>query len=276
MRNHPVQILEGTRAIMQATGVKHAVIGIENNKPEAIASMRKAAEGQAGIEIEPCITRYPQGAEKQLIEALLGRRVAPGQLPFTQGVVVQNVATAAAVYEALATGQPLTRRIITVTGRAIKEPRNVMAPVGTPIELLIEHCGGITGELGELVLGGPMMGRATSDSAEPTIKGTSGILCLAPDEINVVPEDPCIRCGECVQNCPMGLVPTELMSLTANERFEEARGALDCIECGTCAYICPSQRQLVHWIRLAKWELGRIRRREQMKQKEAEAKAASK
>jgi len=272
MRNHPVQVLEGTRALMKSCGIARAVIGIEDNKPEAYQTLRSHAEGLAGIEIVRCRTRYPQGSEKQLIEATVGRRVAPGNLPFTVGVVVQNVATAAAVYEAVQYGRPLMRRLITVSGRAVVKPQNVLVPVGTGVDKLLEYCGGLREQPAEVVMGGPMMGRSTSDITEPTTKGTSGVLVLSPEEVDIRREDPCIRCGRCVSSCPMGLVPTELMSLAMRGRFEDARDALDCIECGTCAYICPSNRRLVHWIRLVKWELNRMRRRAQMKQQEAEAK----
>ncbi len=275
MRNHPVLIIEGTRALMKAVGVAQAYIGIENNKPEAYKSLSEAAQGVPGIKVMQLRTRYPQGAEKQLIEALVGRRVPPGKLPFSVGVVVQNVATAAAVYEALACERPLYRRLLTVTGRAVAKPQNVLVPQGVSVSEILEFCGGLKGECAEIVMGGPMMGRATSDLSEPVTKSSSGILFLAPGEIQVVEELPCIRCGECVRGCPMGLVPTELMSLIKNERFDEAIGALDCIECGCCAYICPSYRRLVHWMRLGKWELNRIRKREQMKAKEAEAKATA-
>ena len=276
MRNHPVQVIEGTRALMKAVGVSEAYIGIENNKPEAYKSLKDAAAGTPGIKVMQLRTRYPQGAEKQLIEALVHRRVPPGKLPFSVGVVVQNVATAAAVFEALAYDRPLTRRLLTVTGRAVANPQNVLVPQGVSVSDILEFCGGLKGECGEVVMGGPMMGRATSDLNEPTVKSSSGILFLAPGEIQVVEELPCIRCGECVSACPMGLVPTELMSLIRHERFNEAKSALDCIECGSCAYICPSYRRLVHWIRLGKWELNRMRKREQLKAKEAEAKAAAK
>lgn len=274
MRNHPVQVLEGTRALMKSAGIERAYIGIEDNKPEAFAVMGAAAEGLAGIEILRCRTRYPQGSEKQLIEAAVGRRVPPGKLPFSVGVVVQNVATAAAVYEALHYDRPLMRRLVTISGRAVARPQNVLVPMGTSVKTLLDFCGGLKGDVAEVVMGGPMMGRATSDITEPTTKATSGILFLAPDEVRLPDEDPCIRCGRCVAGCPMGLVPTELMGLAMRGRFEEATDALDCIECGTCAYICPSNRRLVHWLRLAKWELNRMRRRAQEKQKQEEAKAA--
>lgn len=274
MRNHPVQVLEGTRALMKACGIQRAVVGVEDNKPEAYQALRSHAVGLAGIEVVRCRTRYPQGSEKQLIEAVAGRRVAPGNLPFTVGVVVQNVATAAAVYEAVQFDRPLMRRLVTISGRAVVKPQNVLVPVGTGVDKLLEYCGGLREQPAEIVMGGPMMGRSTSDISEPTTKGTSGVLFLAADEVDIRKEDPCIRCGRCVSSCPMGLVPTELMSLAMRGRFEDARDALDCIECGTCAYVCPSNRRLVHWIRLVKWELGRQRRREQLKQKEAEAKAA--
>jgi electron transport complex protein RnfC len=274
MRGRPVQVLEGTRAVMKACGIERCIVGIEDNKPDAFNVLSSHAEGMAGIEVMRCKTRYPQGSEKQLIEAALGRRVAPGKLPFTQGVVVQNVATVAAVYEALQYGRPMMRRLVSVSGRAVARPQNVLAPMGASVELLLEHCGGLKGELAAVVMGGPMMGRSTSDITEPVTKGTSGVLFLAPDEVQLRDEDPCIRCGQCVSVCPMGLVPTEIASLSAMGRFEDAIDALDCIECGTCAYVCPSSRRLVHWIRLAKWELGRMRRRAQQKQQQEEAKAA--
>jgi Na+-translocating ferredoxin:NAD+ oxidoreductase subunit C len=275
MRNHPVQIIEGTRAFMKATGVTQAYIGIENNKPEAYKSLKEAAAGVPGIKVMQLRTRYPQGAEKQLIEALVGRRVPPGKLPFSVGVVVQNVATAAATYEALAFERPLYRRLLTVSGRAVAKPQNVLVPQGVSVSEILAFCGGLKEDCAEIVMGGPMMGRATSDLSEPTVKSSSGILFLAPGEIQVVDELPCLRCGECVRACPMGLVPTELMSYIRCERFEEAQGCLDCIECGSCAYICPSYRRLVHWFRLGKWEINRLRKREQLKAKEAEAKAAA-
>lgn len=270
MRNHPVQLLEGLRALMKATGVSRAYVGIEHNKPEAYRAIKGAAEGIPSIEVRQLKTRYPQGAEKQLIEALTGRRVPPGKLPFTVGVVVQNVGTTVAVYEALQYNRPLMRRLMTVSGKAVANPQNVMVPVGVTIQEVLDFCGGLKDECAAVILGGPMMGRATTDLTEPVTKGTSGALFLTEDEIEDPEELPCIRCGQCLQVCPMGLVPTEIMAYSEQNMFEKAKDALDCIECGSCSFVCPSKRRLVHWIRLAKWELGRMRRREQLKQQELE------
>lgn len=270
MRNHAGQLIEGVRALMKATGVVKAYIGIEHNKPEAYEIVSKAAQGEPSITVGRLKTQYPQGAEKQLIEALTGRRVAPGKLPFTVGVVVQNVATTVAVYEALQYNRPLTRRLMTVSGKAVANPQNVLAPVGVTVREILDFCGGLKGECGAVILGGPMMGRATTDLDEPVTKGTSGILFLSPEEIQDYEELPCIRCGQCLTVCPMGLVPTEIMGYAEINRFEDAKDALDCIECGSCSYVCPSNRRLVHWIRLAKWELNRMRRREQLRKQQEE------
>ncbi len=276
MRNHPAQLIEGTRALMKAAGVDKAYIGIENNKPEAFAKVQKAAEAYPQIVAVMLKTNYPQGAEKQLIEACCGRKVPPGKLPFSVGVVVQNVATTVAIYEALQFNRPLMRRLMTVSGKAVAKPQNVLVPVGVSVQEVLDFCGGPVGEVGAVILGGPMMGRATTDLSEPVTKGTSGMLLLAPDEIQDYDEEPCIRCGSCVSVCPMGLVPTDIVAYSRRDRFEEATDAMDCIECGCCSFACPSHIRLVHWIRLAKWELGRMRRRDQLKRKQEEEAAAAK
>lgn len=276
MRNHPAQLIEGTRALMKAAGVDKAYIGIENNKPDAFEQVQKAAEAYPAIKVVMLRTNYPQGAEKQLIEATCGRKVPPGKLPFSVGVVVQNVATTVAIYEALQFSRPLTRRIMTVSGKGVAKPQNVLVPVGVSVQEVLDFCGGPVGEVGAVILGGPMMGRATTDLSEPVTKGTSGMLLLAPEEIQDYDESPCIRCGSCVSVCPMGLVPTDIAAYARRERFDDARDALDCIECGCCSFACPSHIRLVHWIRLAKWELGRMRKREQLKRQQEEAEVAAK
>jgi len=265
MRHHGRAIVEGTRAVMHALGASHGFVGIEDNKPEAYERMVAAAGAYADIEVVQLRTLYPQGSEKQLIEACVGRKVAPGNLPFSVGTLVQNVGTAAAIYEAVVHGRPLARRLVTVSGRAVGRPGNVLAPIGATVRHMVQHCGGLKDEVAAVVLGGPMMGRTTTDLDSPVTKGTSGLLLLTADEIPQLAEDPCLRCGRCVEACPMDLVPCTLEKLVGRGRFDEAADAMDCVECGCCAYTCPSNRRLVHRFRLAKWEIGRRRRREQQK-----------
>ena len=263
MRNHSRAIVEGARAVMHSLGATRGFVGIEDNKPRAFERMTAAAEAYPYIQVVQLKTEYPQGSEKQLIEACVGRKVAPGQLPFSVGALVQNVGTAAAIYEAVAHERPLARRLVTVSGRAIHQPGNVLAPVGATVRQLIQHCGGLRDDVAAVVLGGPMMGRCTTDLDSPVTKGTSGLLLLTADEIPLLAEDPCLRCGRCVSACPMDLVPCTLEKLISRGRFDEAADAMDCVECGCCAYTCPAKRRLVHRFRLAKWEIGRRRRREQ-------------
>ena len=267
MCNHAALVVQGARVILHAIGASRCYVGIEDNKPRAFEAIGRAAEAHPGIDVVSLRTLYPQGSEKQLIEACTGRKVAPGKLPFSVGALVQNVGTAAAIYEAVVQERPLVRRLVTVSGRAVKRPGNILAPVGANVMDLVEHCGGIEGDVAAVVMGGPMMGRTTTDLQTPVTKGTSGILLLAPDELPLMAEDPCLRCGRCVQACPMDLVPVHLEKLIAHGRIEEATDAMDCVECGCCAYTCPARRRLVHRFRLAKWEIGRQRRREQAKQK---------
>lgn len=245
------EIIEGGRIILKILGAQKGYIAIEENKPDAISKMGKVKD------FEVCVmrTKYPQGAEKQLIKAITGREVPSGGLPFDIGAYVQNVGTAVAIYEAVKVGRPLISRVVTVTG-AVKKPQNLRVRVGTPFRELIESCGG-TLNASKIIMGGPMMGIAQATEEVPVIKGTSGILVQSEQEIETAAEGPDIRCGRCVKICPMRLVPVQIADYVERGRFDEAKelGVLDCIECGSCAYACPARRNLVHLFKHAKNQL---------------------
>lgn len=255
MIEKPKEIIEGLKILMKVLGVTKGYIGIENNKPDAVSKMSEAAKGEAGIEVMALEVKYPQGAEKMLIKAVAGREVPARGLPMDVGAVVQNVGTALAVYEAARYGKPLIERVVTVTGEGIKEPKNLMARVGTKISELIDECGGFKDDVAKVVAGGPMMGFALSSLDVPVTKGTSGVLVL-PEEGVVHAEDygPCIRCGRCIDICAMGLMPSMLSILSEKGMYEEAKeyNLFDCFECGSCAFVCPSKRPIVQLVRLAK------------------------
>lgn len=248
-------VVEGLKILMKVLGVKRGFIGIENNKPDAVKIMKDAASGAADIEVCALEVKYPQGAEKMLIKALTGREVPPkGGLPMDVGVVVQNIGTAVAIYEAVRFGKPLIERVVTVTGENVKEPRNLMVRIGTFASQLIEECGGLKSGDGKVISGGPMMGFALGTLDVPVTKGTSGILAL-PDEIAHIEDyKPCIRCGRCVDVCPMNLVPSMLSVLSEAGMYEETKeyNLYDCFECGTCTFVCPAKRPIVQFVRLAK------------------------
>lgn len=250
-------ILDGLRAIMKAVGAARAWVAVEDNKPDAIARLQEAVRGRDGVAVAVLPSRYPQGAEKQLIAALTGRQVPSGGLPMDVGVLVQNVGTAAALSAAIRRGRPLVERVITVTGRGVQRPANLRVRLGTPVRDLIEFCGGFAEAPARVVLGGPMMGVAVADLGVPVVKGTSGILVLTEGELPAVRNAPCVRCGRCVCVCPMGLLPLYLGRAAEHRRWEEAEAyhALDCIECGSCSYVCPGERPLVQYIRQAKAEI---------------------
>lgn len=254
------EMLIGTSILMKALGVKKAMIGIENNKPDAIEHITRLAAKFEGITVHALKVKYPQGGEKQLIKALTGREVPSGKLPIETGCVVDNVGTAFAVYEAVQKNKPLIERVVTVTGKAVKQPSNFLVRIGTPIQHLIDHTGGLPGNLGKLIGGGPMMGKALVSPEAPIVKGSSGILLMLAEEAkrNVVKN--CIRCARCLNACPMGLEPYLLAQQTVHEMWENAESnrIMDCIECGSCHYICPSGRPLLDYIRLGKANVGKI------------------
>ncbi len=255
MIEHASELLEGISCIQRMTDAKSVVIGIEANKPDAIQSVEGAAAAQGyNYTVQPLKVRYPQGDEKQLIEAITGKEVPSGGLPIDVGTVVTNVGTAFAVFEAVRRKKPLFERVVTVSGEAVSRPMNIRAKVGTPFRMLIEQAGGFSEEPCKVVAGGPMMGFAVYDLDTPVMKGTSGILALTRKQVQEGVETPCISCGRCVRSCPMGLQPTRLYHLIDRGLYQEAKDAwlLDCKECGCCSYSCPAKIHLVQGMRLGK------------------------
>jgi electron transport complex protein RnfC len=256
MMEKPSEIVEGLKVLKKILGVEKGYIGIENNKPDAVEAMRKAAQGEPGIEVSPCEVKYPQGAEKMLIKALTGREVPNrGGLPMDVGVVVHNVGTAIAIYEAARYGKPLVERVVSVTGHGINQARNLLVKIGTMVSHLVDECGGFRNGTAKVVSGGPMMGFALYTLDMPVTKGTSGILVMSEQETaHVDTYKPCIRCGRCIDICPMQLMPSMLSILSEAGHYDEAKdySLFDCFECGSCAYVCPANRPIVQFVRLAK------------------------
>lgn len=252
------QIIIGIQILMKALNVKRAVIGIENNKKDAIEKMSALASRHLGIEVMPLQMRYPQGGEKQLIDACIGRQVPSGCLPIEVGAVVDNVATIYAIYEAVQKNKPLISRVMTVTGKEVKNPGNYEVRFGTPLNQVIEMAGGVPANTGKIIGGGPMMGRAMQNIDMPCNKRISGALFLPKEECVKVEPSPCIRCAKCVNACPMGLEPYMLAKLGALnnvEKMEELQ-IMDCIDCGCCVFTCPSHRPLLDFIRPGKAAVG--------------------
>jgi Na+-translocating ferredoxin:NAD+ oxidoreductase subunit C len=254
------EILIGTKILMKGLGVEKAIIGIENNKPDAIRNMTALAGNYPGITIQGLKVKYPQGGEKQLINALLGREVPSGKLPIEVGCVVNNVGTAFAVYEAVQKNKPLIERIVTVTGTTIGKPSNYLVRIGTPVQEILEKAGADLEKTGKVVSGGPMMGKALNSLEVPVVKGTSGLLLFAEDHSSRTLMRSCIRCGRCVGVCPMGLEPILLAQYSEKSMWDMAESNLvmDCMECGSCHYTCPSGRPLLDYIRLGKNKVGQI------------------
>lgn len=263
MLEEPENVVYGLRAVMKVLGVEKGYIGIENNKPDCLEKIREAAKEFANIEVVALATKYPQGAEKQLINACTGREVPSGGLPADAGAVVSNVGTAAQIARSLKTGLPLIDRNCTVTGSVIREPKNMRIKIGTLYSELIEQCGGFKEEPGKVISGGPMMGLAQSKLEVPATKGSSGILCISKKEAQVPEYSNCIRCGKCTQVCPAFLQPLYISGYSLQGEYDRSEEfhALDCIECGCCSFICPAKRPLLQSIRVAKQEILAKRRR---------------
>ena len=255
MLEHADEIIVGLQLLMKAAKVERGYIGIEENKPEAIALLTEKASHDARIEIVPLMTKYPQGGEKQLVDAVIGRQVpAPPAIPVNVGAIVQNVGTAFAVYQAVMKHKPLFERYTTATGKQLAKPGNFLVRMGTPMSQLIDLCGGMPEGENKLLAGGPMMGRSLMTTDVPVCKGTNSITILSGDDARRQPAQPCIRCAKCVEACPMGLEPYLLAKLSARHFYDRAEqeDIVSCISCGSCQFTCPSHRPLLDNISLGK------------------------
>ncbi len=262
MLEYPKETVRGIKAMMKALRVKRAIIGIESNKHDAIEAMQEHAHKE-NIEVRSLRVKYPQGAEKQLIDSLINRQVPPGMLPMDVGCVVVNVGTAYQVSLAIDKGMPLYERVVTVTG-SVNQPANLMIRLGTPLSHVIEHVGGFSEDAAKVISGGPMMGVSQQNLDAPIEKGSSGVLVLSRKAAKAMRETACIRCCKCISACPMGLLPYLIDANSNRNDFAatEKNDVFDCMECGACSYVCPAKRFLVQSIRLAKTELTAQRKRE--------------
>ncbi len=290
MRERAFEVIDGVLLILHGIRWGRAIIAIEDNKHEALEAMRATAKGYGQLEVVAVPTLYPMGSEKQLIKTVTGLEVPAGGLAAQVGVLVQNVATAYAVHEAIRYGRPLVRRIVTVSGGAVRDRRNLEVPIGTLVDDLLRHCGH-DGEPERLLMGGPMMGTVLPHAMVPIVKGSNGVLALSKPELPEGSASPCIRCGSCVRVCPVGLMPLELMKRAQNNDLDGAQdyGLSDCLSCGTCAYVCPAHLPLTHYFNYAKGELAAraqqkrkndytrqlVQARQARLEREAQAKAAA-
>jgi electron transport complex protein RnfC len=263
MLEKPEALVFGLKAMIKALGAEKAVIGIEDNKGDAIRVMEQAVSEEANISVARLHTKYPQGAEKMLIQVTTGRKVPSGGLPLDIGVVNHNVGTAVAIANAIREGKPLIERVLTVTGSGINRPANLLVRVGTLVSEVLESCGGLKESTQKLIIGGPMMGLAQPNSDLPVIKGTSGILALTEEDVYLAESSPCIRCGKCVDSCPVQLLPTTIAQAAEHGLYKlaEKLHAVDCFECGCCSYVCPSKIPLTQLIRIAKAEILKARKK---------------
>jgi len=265
MMENPEYVIEGTKKVMEITGIGKAYIGIENNKQDAIDLLSSYLTDSDNIEVVSLPTRYPQGGEKQLIYALTGRKVPMGKLPSDVGVLAQNTTTVSFIAQYFKTGMPLIKKKVTVDGSAVSNPMNVEVLIGTPLKEVFEFCGGFCDEPRKVIMGGPMMGVAQHSLEDPVLKQTNALLAFGGREAEQPKESVCIRCGKCVFVCPMSLMPLYINLNVVNGRFEETAKyhVNDCIECGCCSFVCPASRNLVQSVRIAKAELRKIAARKQ-------------
>lgn len=258
MRERAAEVVDGARIMAHALGAPKVVVGIENNKPQAIAAMTEAAKAFDNVEVVAVPVQYPMGSERHLVQAITGEETPARKLTADLGIVVHNVGTARAVHQAVRHGRPLTTRVVTVSGKAVAKPQNVEVALGTLVSELIAFCGGLSQPPRRIVNGGPMMGQPLPGLDVPVVKGTSGILALTAEETNEQPSGPCIRCGACVNICPCGLVPVQMSAFIRKDNLEAAAkiGVMDCFSCGSCSYVCPSSIPLVHYFNYAKGTLA--------------------
>ena len=258
MREHADEVIDGARIMARVLGAARVVVGIEDNKPEAIRAMQRAAEGFAEVSVVAVPARYPMGYAHELILAVTGHETPAGKRTAEIGAVAYNVGTARAVHQAVRRGRPLIARVVTVSGGALRHPANLSVPIGARVADLIEYCGGFTKPPARLVIGGPMMGQPLPSLDIPVVKGTAGILALSAAEVGERPQSPCIRCGACIEACPVGLVPLEMAALIRKDNLEGAArlGVADCIGCGSCSWVCPSHIPLVQYFHYANGTLN--------------------